>query len=118
MKKIIIACALAAFIIACGSDDSAQSEAPTSTTSTAAAEPEAPAADGKAIYKQYCVACHGLYGDMGASGAFNLQESELPVEERVNVITNGRNVMTPFKSILSPEEIQAVAEYTLELKQD
>lgn len=118
MKKIIIAFALAAFIIACGSDDSAQSEAPASSSTTASAEPETPAADGKAIYKQYCVACHGLYGDMGASGAFNLQESELPIEERVNVITNGRNVMTPFKSILSPEEIQAVAEYTLELSKD
>lgn len=113
MKKIIIAFALAAFVIACGSDDSAQSE----TASTAAA-PAAPAVDGGAVYKQYCVACHGLYGDMGASGAFNLQESELPVAERVNVITNGRNVMTPFKSILSPEEIQAVAEYTLTLKKD
>lgn len=120
MKKIIIAFAFAAFIIACGSDDSAQSEASTSssTASTEPAEPAEPAADGKAIYKQYCVACHGLYGDMGASGAFNLQESELPLEERVNVITNGRNVMTPFKSILSEAEIQAVAEYTLELKQD
>jgi mono/diheme cytochrome c family protein len=55
---------------------------------------------------------------MGASGAFNLQTSEITMDERVEVITNGRNVMTPFKAILSPDEIQAVAEYSLELKID
>lgn len=113
MKKIIIVLALAAFIIACGSGDSATTEG-----SSSAAESATASIDGKEIYKQYCLTCHGLYGDMGASGAFNLQTSTLSVEERVGVITNGRNVMTPFKAILNPEEIQAVAKYTLELKKD
>ena len=67
--------------------------------------------DGEKIYKTYCITCHGIYGDMGASGAFNLRESKLPVEERINVITNGRKVMTPFKSLLSEEKIEAVAKY-------
>jgi mono/diheme cytochrome c family protein len=114
MKKILIALTLALFIIACGSGDSATTES-SSSSSTAASEP---AIDGKQIYKSYCLACHGLYGDMGASGAFNLQTSEITMDERVEVITNGRNVMTPFKAILSPDEIQAVAEYSLELKID
>jgi mono/diheme cytochrome c family protein len=112
MKKIFVMLCLASFIIACGggaNTDEAQA------TSTAAAEK--PAIDGQKIYKQYCVTCHGLYGDMGASGAFNLQTSELSVEERVNVITNGRNVMTGFKTLLSEDKIVAVAKYTLELKQ-
>lgn len=71
--------------------------------------------DGEKIYKLYCVTCHGIYGDMGANGAFNLTASTLPLEERINVITNGRNLMTPFKDILSEEKIKAVAEYTLKL---
>lgn len=114
MKKFLIILGITALIIACGSNDESESAA----SSTASTEAAAPAIDGKKIYKQYCVTCHGLYGDMGASGAFNLQTSELAVEERVNVITNGRNLMTPFKSLLEPDEIEAVAKYTLELKAD
>lgn len=115
MKKFIIALGLAAFIIACGGESG--TEGNTSSTTASTTKEAKPAPDGKKIYKQYCVTCHGLYGDMGASGAFNLTTSELSVDERVNVITNGRNTMTPFKSLLSPEKIQAVAKYTLELKQ-
>jgi mono/diheme cytochrome c family protein len=74
--------------------------------------------DGQKLYKQYCVTCHGLYGDMGASGAHDLTASALTVEERIEVITNGRNAMTPFKSLLRPEQIEAIAAYTLELKRD
>ncbi|MEM8524144.1 MAG: cytochrome c [Bacteroidota bacterium] len=73
-------------------------------------------ADGKAIYKRACIVCHGVRGDMGASGAFNLTTSELTLEERINVITNGRNAMAAYKKILKEEEIAAVAEYTLTLK--
>ena len=72
--------------------------------------------DGEKIFKNYCTPCHGLYGNMGAGGAFNLQESKLSVEERILVITNGRNAMTPFKTLLQPDEIKAVAKYTLKLK--
>jgi len=72
--------------------------------------------DGEKVYKQYCVTCHGVYGDMGASGAFNLTESKLTIEEKINVITNGRNTMTPFKGLLSEAKIKAVAEYTEKLK--
>ncbi len=95
------------FVIACGSEAPSSSEEQALAT---AAEP-----DGKALYKQYCITCHGLYGNMGASGAYNLQESELNVEERVHVITKGRNAMNAFESLLSPEEIRAVAEYTFKL---
>lgn len=72
-------------------------------------------ADGQKIFKQYCVTCHGIYGDMGAGGAANLAASPLSVEERILVITNGRNTMAPFSSLLSEEKIKAVAEYTMQL---
>ena len=116
MKKFLVALGITALIIACGSESG--SESTSDSSSTASTAEATPAIDGKKIYKQYCVTCHGLYGDMGASGAFNLTTSELSVDERVQVITNGRNTMTPFKTLLSEEKIKAVAEYTLELKKE
>ncbi len=108
MKKLLLFTLLATFVYACSSSEGDKGgNQPTA---------EAPKVDGEKVYKTYCVTCHGLYGDMGASGAFNLQTSALPVEERINVITNGRNAMTPFKDLLSAEKIKAVAEYTLTLK--
>jgi mono/diheme cytochrome c family protein len=41
--------------------------------------------------------------------------SELSIEERITVITNGRNGMAAYKGILSEEQIKLVAEYTLTL---
>lgn len=76
----------------------------------------APKPDGEKIYKIYCIACHGLDGNLGASGAAKLTESTLPLTERVKVITNGRNAMTSFKALLKPDQINAVAKYTMELK--
>lgn len=116
MYKWITFFAIATIIWACGNASATNDYEEAAAAAREAATSSTP--DGQKIYKQYCVTCHGLYGDMGASGAFNLQTSALTVEERVEVITNGRNAMTPFKSLLRPEQIQAVAEYTLELKKD
>jgi len=110
MKKILLFLCIAATVIACGSED---------TSKKKSSKPKAVAVkkvDGEKVYKTYCVTCHGLKGNMGASGAFNLQTSELNVDERIAVITNGRNTMTPFKGLLSEEKIKAVAKYTMKLK--
>jgi len=72
--------------------------------------------EGSAIFRKNCVVCHGADGKLGMNGAKDLSMSVLPVEERINTITNGRNVMTAFKELLSPEEIKAVAYYTMSLK--
>jgi mono/diheme cytochrome c family protein len=111
MKYTFVFLLIATFIFACGGSDT-----PEQTSSTQQAAASTPQADGKKIYKQYCVTCHGLYGDMGASGAFNLTTSELPLADRIVVITKGRGAMTPFENLLDADEIAAVAEYTLELK--
>ncbi len=73
--------------------------------------------DGRAIFRQYCVICHGADGKLGLNGARDLSASILTLEERINIITNGKKLMTPFNEILSPEEIKAVAGYTQTLKQ-
>ena len=54
-----------------------------------------------------------MNGELALNGAKKFPESTLDVKERVLVITNGRNMMTPFKSLLSEEEIKAVAAYTM-----
>ncbi|MCB0634704.1 MAG: cytochrome c [Saprospiraceae bacterium] len=120
MKKLLFFAALAIFVVACGGPESGTDSESSETTAstTPAAPPPAAAPDGEKIYKTNCIACHGLYGDMGASGAFNLQESELTVDQRVEVITNGRNAMAAWGSLLKPEEIKAVAEYTMTLGKD
>lgn len=105
MKKYLVLLPVILLILACAGDPS-----------TVAATGGDPKPDGQKIYKKYCVTCHGADGSMGMNGAKNLQESELGLEERVSLITNGRNMMAAYKGILSKEEIRAVAKYTEELK--
>ncbi|HMQ59846.1 MAG TPA: cytochrome c [Flavilitoribacter sp.] len=114
MKHLLVTVLVAALVVACGSESPDQSSGNASTAEKAAA----PAVDGEKVYKQYCIACHGLYGDMGASGAFNLQVSALTADERVKVITEGRNAMVSFKTLLNEDQIKAVAAYTMTLKKE
>jgi mono/diheme cytochrome c family protein len=102
MKKILVLASIAVFLFACGGGDGPP------------ASPEE-LAKGKETFGKLCVACHGSNGDMALNGAKKFGESILTLDERVLVITHGRNLMTPFKGILKEEEIKAVAAYTLEL---
>lgn len=117
MKQLITMAVIAALLIACGNNSESKSSATESTPANN--EATTASADGEKAYKQYCVTCHGLYGDMGASGAFNLTTSTLSLDERINVITNGREGtnMVGFKSILSEDQIKAVAQYVETLRQ-
>ena len=111
MRFLAFIAILAFAVFACGGETPNEQKKPKKT-----AAKKKKKVDGEKIYKQYCVTCHGVYGDMGASGAFNLVESKLTLDEKVTVITNGRNTMTPFKGLLSDAKIKAVAEYTEKLK--
>lgn len=107
MKKAITLVSLLTILVAC----SGGTEKKANDSSTEAAATSVKKIDGAKIYKTYCVTCHGIYGDMGASGAFNLTDSKLSIEERIEVITKGRNLMAPFEGLLSEEKIKAVAEH-------
>lgn len=72
---------------------------------------------GEALYKKYCTLCHGTDGKKGFNGAGDLTASKLTVEERIVIIREGKGLMTPYKEILAPLEMKAIAEYTLKLKQ-
>lgn len=71
---------------------------------------------GPKIYKQYCAVCHGPDGKLGLNGAKDLTVSKYTEAERIVQVTEGKGAMTPFKNILTPEEIKAVVAYTLTLK--
>jgi len=119
MKKLwifFLLLALAGVLMnACGGAENNSSSADGDKPKTVAAAQ--PTIDAKKIWKIRCIACHGLYGNQGLNGAANLEEVDIPLEERVAIITNGKQgekgVMTAFGEILSKEEIEAVAKYTM-----
>ena len=76
----------------------------------------AQAVDGASVYKKYCVLCHGSDGKLGVSGSKDITASKLTKAERMELIRNGKNTMTPFGGVLSDAEIEAVAEYTFTIK--
>lgn len=73
--------------------------------------------DGAVLFRQYCVNCHGLDGALKTNGAKDLRYSLLSLEERILVITEGRNAMTGFKSILNETQILELAKYSQSLNQ-
>ncbi len=75
-----------------------------------------PLALGKKLYKTQCSICHGDDGRKGLSGAKLIPESTLDMKQRIMLITKGKGNMMPYAGILSKEEIEAVAAYTMTLK--
>lgn len=77
--------------------------------------------DASKKYKMYCAACHGVYGGLQINGAPDLSKLKMSVNERVEVIKNGKGLMMPFKGLLNPNEIELIAKYLFyldELKQE
>lgn len=68
---------------------------------------------GKAVFKKYCVACHGMNGKMQMNGAKDLALSVMTFSERITLVKNGKGAMTPFGGILSEEEIELAAKYSM-----
>lgn len=104
------------FFVACGGEKSSSVSSSDKVVASAETTKSSGNSKGKLIYKQYCVVCHGMDGKLAVSGAKDLSVSVLPIEERIDQITNGKGLMTPYKDILSTEQIQAVAEYLDELR--
>ncbi|WP_181885069.1 SirB2 family protein [Pontibacter diazotrophicus] len=73
-------------------------------------------ANAKAIYTQVCATCHGEDGAKGLGGAALLTQSQLTLNDRINVIENGRGLMPGFGDQLTPQEAEALAAYTITLK--
>jgi len=99
MKAKLIVAAIALTIAAC-----------------AEKKPTTSGIDGKKIYKQNCVLCHGADGKLGANGSKDLTKSILTLDEKKAIIKNGKGKMIGLGGILNAEEIEAVALFTQKLK--
>jgi mono/diheme cytochrome c family protein len=94
-------CALVIYLGACGGEQSSSG---------------ASNVDGKAVYTRYCALCHGDDGKREANGAKDITVSVMSLKERVALIKSGKNLMTSFDGILTPEEMEAAAQYSMTLK--
>ena len=72
--------------------------------------------DGKVIYLENCVRCHGGDGKAGNLGAADLSTSKLEKEMTFTVIKEGKNAMTGFFATLNDDQIHAVMDYIATLK--
>jgi mono/diheme cytochrome c family protein len=95
------------FLLACASEGNSSSGSASS----------ADVKHGKEVYRKYCVLCHGEDGKKAVNGAYDITVSEMTLVQRTELITNGRNLMTPFAGILTEEEIRDVAAYSMKLGQ-
>jgi cytochrome c6 len=75
------------------------------------------ALSGAELYAKNCAVCHGIDGKKGLSGASDLSISNLENSSLIDVITNGRKIMPPFKASLKAHEIEAIAKHVESLKQ-
>ncbi len=131
MKRMMLVALLA---IGCGADDKPEAKpaatpaaakpeakpapapAPAAEAKPAEAPTEAAAIDGKAIYGQYCVACHGADGKgnngLGASYVDDPTRLAQSDEDLIKSIKEGKQgnvgVMPPWGGTLNDDQIKAV----------
>jgi len=65
----------------------------------------------KLIFEDQCSNCHGMDGRGVLSGAKDLTESTLPIQEKIEIIKSGKNAMIPYEKKLSAQQIKYIAEY-------
>lgn len=113
MKKLLFILPVLLVLIACADANDKKSTKPAKKEKKAAAKTP----DGKKIFKINCVLCHGADGKLGINGSKDLTKSEITLEDAIMQITKGKGLMAAYEPILSKEEIEAVAKYTLSLRE-
>jgi mono/diheme cytochrome c family protein len=136
MSSVRIVLPMLALALAAGCGDTKPTEAPKASTEAKAEKPaeapkaapakpaEAPKAtadaekpDGKAIYTQYCVACHGAdgKGNNGLGGDYSVVLKDRDDAELIASIKNGKQgsigAMPPWGAILNDAQVEAVLAY-------
>ncbi len=114
MRIILCFLILQLLFSGCGSDNTIVNNPGISKNSN----PRQSEISGAAIYKKNCRLCHGADGELGLSGAANLAISSIDRKEAIEVISNGRMGMTPYKDILSKAEIAEVSKYIMTLRDE
>ena len=72
------------------------------------------AIDGAPIFAQYCAHCHGATGIEGR--APNLKKTDFTKSEIASTVAKGMGHMPGFSDKLSPQQIDAVATFVIQLK--
>lgn len=75
--------------------------------------------EGRTVWADHCVRCHGAGGDGGrgpklSNGAVAIKYPNIDVQ--ISIVTQGLNGKMPgFRTVLTPDEIDAVAAFTREV---
>ncbi len=120
MRAVRRTALLAALILSlglagCGGSDDGGSATPTEPAVETSTDTESTSetADGQEVFASAgCAGCHTLSA-AGAAGTIgpSLDETEFTTEQIADQVTNGGGAMPAFEDDLTPEQIQAVAEY-------
>jgi len=87
-------------------------EGPRSGDSLSETQPRA-----KDLFTIHCSSCHGATGDLGVSGAKNLQKSKLNLQEIKQIIREGKNGMPSFEGIIEKEnQLDSIAQYAKKMQ--
>ena len=113
MRYSILAAAFFLCLASCSNDNS---HTPSDENKTSALSADERMAEAKELFEGQCKLCHGIDGTLGLNGAKDLSKSNLSKEEKIDVITNGRNAMAAYKNEYSPQEIDMLADYVGTLK--
>jgi mono/diheme cytochrome c family protein len=72
--------------------------------------------DGHEVFTSNCAGCHGPEGEGGTGPrlAGEVVVAYPDVDDQVAVVRDGRGTMPSFQDRLTPEQIQAVVDYTRE----
>jgi mono/diheme cytochrome c family protein len=98
------------------SRNAAATTRPADAAAAAGATPLASAAnltEGKRLFVQACVVCHGEDGKGGHGGGAPLT-NVTDLAATIQTVTAGRNSMPPFGSVLTPQEVRDVSAYVLQ----
>jgi mono/diheme cytochrome c family protein len=101
MKHIAII-GFCAALIGCGAASQGQSD-----------QKEPTAAE---MFNVKCALCHGKDGKLNVAGAPDLTKTKMSLDERIEIITNGKGTMPPQGEILTEAQIVTLAEYVETLK--
>jgi cytochrome c6 len=75
--------------------------------------------NGRLLYTNQCVSCHGPNGNLGNSGSKDLTKSKLNEKAVLKIIKEGKGTMPPFEYLLTTEkEREAVAQYVMSMRKE
>lgn len=104
IKKITISLFISVTVFSCGNQSGKTTDQNTQNF------------DPVRTFHQKCGVCHGRDGKMMASGSPDLTTSRFTKEEIISIVTYGKKTMPPQKDVLTPEQISAIADHVLTLR--